>query len=375
MRDVVQMNGVHRSTIHMCEYGLKDPASGTAMNKHMSFLHNVPMELFSNVIRRCRREHEHQRIEGASPGHGSRAILSQVYPWSFCSKLAEVLVKIQEQAENNVPQTCSPAIDEDLGRWVDVWEELANESSNASIKTSGTQPTHIPAMPCLDTPIECRHQEHSSAHPLLHHAMVARPVNRLESTTQPKAIAAMKAEWSTMHQKVWNCWEVREKKDVIHEARRRNAVVQFGRVHGICVEKNSELSQEHPNRKYKGRVVFLGNRVSNQDLEAATFADLGNAPANLESGRLADCYGACPGHASENADGVQAYLQANMRGDACWVELPKDAHPGGLWGPDNLTPSEIRKLVAMWSKLRCPVVLMTAALYGHPERVFLGAMV
>ena len=155
----------------------------------------------------------------------------------------------------------------------------------------------------------------------------------------------------------------------MRDARRRNAVVQFGRVHGICVEKNSELPEGHPNRKYKGRVVFLGNRVSNQDFEAATFADMGNAPANLESGRLADCYGACPGHASENADGVQAYLQARKRGDPCWVELPPDAHPGSVFGPTNLTSEQYNKLVAMWKKLKCPVVLMLSALYGHPESV------
>ena len=131
-----------------------------------------------------------------------------------------------------------------------------------------------------------------------------------------------------MHEKVWNCWEVREKKDIMREARRAGKVVQFGRVHGICVEKNSELPQDHPNRKYKGRVVFLGNQVLNQDFESATFADLGNAPANLESGRLADCYGSCPGHVSENADGIQAYLQARMRGDDCWIELPPDARRG-----------------------------------------------
>ena len=98
-------------------------------------------------------------------------------------------------------------------------------------------------------------------------------------------------------------------------------------------------------------------------------ADLGNAPANLESGRLADCYGACPGHASENADGVQAYLQAKMLGDDCWVELPKDAQPGGIWGPDDLSASDAKILAEMWAQFWCPVVIMTAALYGHPDSV------
>ena len=127
MRDIENMTGVQNSSVHMCGYGLKDPNSGMAMKKPMSFLHNIPMELFSRVIRRCRGDHEHQRIEGASPGHGSRAVLSQIYPWSFCKQLAEVITRLQERFDNSSLQICSPAIDEDLGHWVDIWEELAKQ--------------------------------------------------------------------------------------------------------------------------------------------------------------------------------------------------------------------------------------------------------
>ena len=126
--------------------------------------------------------------------------------------------------------------------------------------------------------------------------------------------------------------------------KRSGTTVQFGRVHGICVEKNAELPEGHPNRKFKGRVVFLGNRVVNQDYESATFADLGNAPANLESGRLADCYGAVPGHGSEVADAVQAYLQSLMLGDPCWVELAAESRPGNILGPQQYNKKDIDKL-------------------------------
>ena len=46
------MQGVHRSIVRMCAYGLKDPVSGTAMKKPMSFLHNIPMKLFSQIMSR-----------------------------------------------------------------------------------------------------------------------------------------------------------------------------------------------------------------------------------------------------------------------------------------------------------------------------------
>eukprot|EP00972_Heterocapsa_arctica_P086558 12759454-Heterocapsa_arctica.AAC.1 len=44
----------------------------------------------------------------------------------------------------------------------------------------------------------------------------------------------------------------------------------------MCVEKNSELPEGHPKRKFTGRVVFQGNRVTNQNWEAAIFQDLGS---------------------------------------------------------------------------------------------------
>ena len=200
-------------------------------------------------------------------------------------------------------------------------------------------------------------------------AMVARPVARAEATTDERAIKALAKEWATIHEKVWDVWKVREKADVMREAKRSGTTVQFGRVHGICVEKNAELPEGHPNRKFKGRVVFLGNRVVNQDYESATFADLGNAPANLESGRLADCYGAVPGHGSEVADAVQAYLQSLMLGDPCWVELAAESRPGNIWGPQQYSKKDIDKLTKMWSQLRQPVVQLEQALYGHPDSV------
>ena len=46
-QQIADQEGVERSTVHMCAYGLKDPVSGTAMKKPMSFLHNTPMKLFS----------------------------------------------------------------------------------------------------------------------------------------------------------------------------------------------------------------------------------------------------------------------------------------------------------------------------------------
>ena len=104
-----------------------------------------------------------------------------------------------------------------------------------------------------------------------------------------------KKEWSRLIQQgVWDVTSVREKEDVAAEARKSGKTMQFGRLHGICVEKNHELEKGHPSRKYTGRVAFLGKQVTNQFYETASFQDLGNSPATMEAARFADCVGCAP---------------------------------------------------------------------------------
>jgi hypothetical protein len=99
----------------------------------------------------------------------------------------------------------------------------------------------------------------------------------------------MEKEWKGLRDKgVWRECDVRELSDVIQDARRAGSHVEFGRVHGICVEKSCELPTGHPNGKRKGRAVFLGSQVVNQAFDRAVFADYGNAPSTLEIERLTD---------------------------------------------------------------------------------------
>ena len=48
-------------------------------------------------------------------------------------------------------------------------------------------------------------------------------------------------------------------------ARKRGITANVGLVFGIVVEKNHELDPKDPRRKYKGRAVFQGNHVKDQD--------------------------------------------------------------------------------------------------------------
>jgi hypothetical protein len=181
-------------------------------------------------------------------------------------------------------------------------------------------------------------------------ALVARPVKAKEIASDAAAKAAMDAEWASLRaMKTWEEDKVREWSDVRDEARRTNTRNHVGMVFGICVEKGSELPRGNPSRKFKGRCVFRGNAVRDEDHYAAVFQDLGSSPASMSAAKIADLLGLLPGCCTMLADAIRAYCQALLVGVPTWVRLPRDQWP------------------ASWSKMRDPVVPLRLALYGHPD--------
>ncbi len=177
---------------------------------------------------------------------------------------------------------------------------------------------------------------------------------RSELRAEAKAQAAMKKEWGNLWgQKVCDDSVVKSWGTVGWEARRRGTYVHLGRLFGICVEKGSELPADDERRKYKYRVVFQGNRVMDQDFQKAQFQDLGSAPATMESSRTCILYGLLPGKKVEQADAMQAYVQAKLGGTETWVEIPEEGWPED-W-KENGPPCER------------PCCRLIQALYGHPD--------
>ena len=120
-------------------------------------------------------------------------------------------------------------------------------------------------------------------------------------------------------------------------------------IFGFCVEKGSELPQGHSQRKFKGRVVFRGNQVRDEDHYLATLQDMGSAPASMASGKFSDFLGLLPGWRLMQADAVRAYTQALLRGTTTWIRLLHDQWP------------------KHWHGMKDPVCRLRLALYGHPD--------
>ena len=93
---------------------------------------------------------------------------------------------------------------------------------------------------------------------------------------------AVQAEYDKLvKQKTWLLEGVEEWSDVRARARASGRKIHVGRIFAICVEKGSELHKNHPDRKFKGRIVFMGNEVRDEYHEYAIFQDLSSSPAAL----------------------------------------------------------------------------------------------
>ncbi len=219
-----------------------------------------------------------------------------------------------------------------------------------------------PAMPVIVRPAgyKPKHRPKIPDHSLPFPACVARPVRGPEIASNPAARAAMDLEFNKLRDKVhpglskkgaWDIDSVEELSSVKARAHRTGVTMHFGRIFGICVEKGSELPRGDKNRKFKGRYVFQGNEVKDQNWEAAIFQELGSSPAAMEAGNSCDFYGLLPGNRTEQSDAEQAYTQSVLKGTLTWVFLPKDRWPPAWVAAGYQTP----------------VVPLRLALYGHPD--------
>ena len=99
----------------------------------------------------------------------------------------------------------------------------------------------------------------------------------------------------------------------------------MGALFALCVEKGYLLPSGAPGRRYKGRVVFQGNRVFDEWRYSALFQDLGSAPSTMDSARACDLVGCAEGCDEEVADAEGAYTQSPFDEDCTetWVLLPE----------------------------------------------------
>ena len=101
------------------------------------------------------------------------------------------------------------------------------------------------------------HEDHIAGrgdNSLQHYNLVQKFIRMPQQMKIPAAKAAVDKEWEKLEKNpAWDLTKVRNKSEVIDEARTKGVKVHFASLKDICRLKNDELETKH--QKYKGRVV------------------------------------------------------------------------------------------------------------------------
>jgi len=188
-------------------------------------------------------------------------------------------------------------------------------------------------------------------------ACVAQQLEKKEWSNNPEAMAALWKEFHALVKaEVWDIGSVTSRFDLLAKKRKHgNDKINIAKIFPIVVLKGSELPVGDLMRKYKGRIVFMGNDVVDQYGDVALFQDMASSPATLEASKVVDCHGCLKGHVCQQADAQQAYIQAVLDGDETWIMIPEE-----MWLDEW-------KASGLYTKANPPCCHLKKALYGHPK--------
>ena len=212
---------------------------------------------------------------------------------------------------------------------------------------------------------------------LQHYKLVHKFIPMLQAMKIPAAKAAVDKEWEKIEKiPAWDITKVRNKSEVIDEARTKGARVHFDSLMDICHLKNAELEAKH--QKYKGRVVLRGDIVKEDSGSYAVFTEQGSSASQMTAAKVMDIISTLPGCDGQAADAVCACTQVKMEDAPKLLKIPKSECPD-IWIrlPRHKWPKS-------WSSMEDPVVpiernlvILWQGFYGkgnreNPLEVWLG---
>ena len=157
----------------------------------------------------------------------------------------------------------------------------------------------------------------------------------------------------------WQLTKVRNKKDVIEEARNKGRKVHFASLVDLCHLKNPELEPQY--QKYKGRVVLRGDIVKDNSGSYAVFTEQGSSASQMTAAKVMDIISRLPGCAGQAADTVSAFTPGKNGRCSKIIENSQIGMSTHLE-----TSTKNTKWPKSWSSMEDPVVPLGRNLYGHP---------
>ena len=142
----------------------------------------------------------------------------------------------------------------------------------------------------------------------------------------PAAKAAVDKEWEKLENiSAWNLTKVRNKEEVIDEARTKGAKVHFASLMDICHLNNAELEAKH--QKYKGPVVLRGDIVKDDSGSYAVITEQGSSASQMTAAKIMDIISRLLGCDGQAACAVSAYTQVKMEDAPKLLKIPKSECP------------------------------------------------
>ena len=152
--------------------------------------------------------------------------------------------------------------------------------------------------------------------------MVHMPIPINKANKIPDAKTAVDAEWQAhMDKKTWDVTKVRPKAEVIAETSAKNESVHFGYLRDLCHLKHAEFDPSL--QKYKGRVVFRGDKVRDETGYFAVFTEQGASASQMSAAKFLDAIARMPRMSGQAADAVKAYTQVSLHHAHHLLGLPK----------------------------------------------------
>ena len=153
------------------------------------------------------------------------------------------------------------------------------------------------------------HEDHIAGranNSLQHYNLVHKFILMTQAMKIPAAKAAVDKEWDKLEKiPAWDITKVRNKSELIDEARKEGRKVHFASLLDMCHLKNAKL--ETKNQKYKGRVVLRGDIVKDDSGSYGVFTSRIISITNYCS-KVMDIISRLPGCAGQAADAVSAFF-------------------------------------------------------------------
>ena len=109
----------------------------------------------------------------------------------------------------------------------------------------------------------------------------------------------------------WQLTKVRNKKEVIEEARNKGRKFHFASLMDLCHLRNSELENQY--QKCTGRVVLRGDIVKDVSGSYAVFAEQGSSASQMTAAKVMEIISRLPGCSGQAADAISACTQVRVK--------------------------------------------------------------